>query len=364
MSAAAAGVLGDTPPAPPAATAPAPVAFAGNPPTPKLDWGAGDGRSFAIPALEIIGFEFTLNQFDRHYAHPREDYISNIHTIRDNLQRRWVVDNDPFSVNQFGHPYQGSLYHGFARSSGLSYWEALAYDHAGSVLWEIAGERTAPSINDQINTGFGGSFLGEPLFRMASLTLETASGKPGFWRELGATFLSPAAGFNRAVSDRFDGVFPSHDPAVYTRVQAGTALTDTASGRVSGVTSFDRNQAYAEVLVEYGLPGKDGYTYDRPFDYFNFQFTASTSNTFESILSRGLLVGQAYHDGNNYRGLWGLFGTYDYIAPQVFRVGSTGASVGTVLQWWASNNVAVEATVMAGLGYAAGGVTEQRDGFR
>ena len=78
------------------------------------------------------------------------------------------------------------MYHGFARSAGLGYWEASAYTFLGSAVWEVAGETTQPSINDQFTTGFGGSFLGEPLFRMANLLLESGDGTPGFWRELGA----------------------------------------------------------------------------------------------------------------------------------------------------------------------------------
>ena len=86
-----------------------------------------------------------------------------------------MVDNDPFQVNQFMHPYQGSLYHGAARSAGLSYWEAAALTFAGSAWWEITGEKTPPSRNDQIASGIAGSFLGEPLFRMARLVHATAA---------------------------------------------------------------------------------------------------------------------------------------------------------------------------------------------
>ena len=111
------------------------------------DWGAK--KSYLIPALEIIGFAVLLNQYDRHHF-PCCDYNSNIHTIRDNLRGPWVVDSDGFTVNQIGHPYQGSMYHGFARSSGLSFGESLGYTFAGSAFWEIAGERTPPSKNDQI----------------------------------------------------------------------------------------------------------------------------------------------------------------------------------------------------------------------
>ncbi|MFL5333981.1 MAG: DUF3943 domain-containing protein, partial [Geminicoccaceae bacterium] len=85
--------------------------------------------------------------------------------------------------------------YGFARSAGLNYWESLVYTFAGSALWEIAGETTLPSRNDQIATGIGGTFLGEPLFRLASRVLERTDHGSGFWRELSAAVISPATGF-------------------------------------------------------------------------------------------------------------------------------------------------------------------------
>src|ERR1700757_3506850 len=153
------------------------------------------GYSYAIPAAEIVGFDVLVNQFDRHELECC-DFNSNIHTIRRNLRSSWVVDRDPFTVNQLGHPYQGSMYMGFARPSGLTFWQGMGYTFAGSAFWEIAGERTPPSRNDQVATGIGGSFFGEALFRMANLTLEHDR-LPPFWKEVAATVISPPAGFNR-----------------------------------------------------------------------------------------------------------------------------------------------------------------------
>ena len=83
------------------------------------------------------------------------------------------------------------MYHGFARSAGFNYWESAGYTFAGSALWEIFGETTKPSRNDQVASGIGGTFLGEALFRMASLVLEKGDGVPGFWREAIAAGISP-----------------------------------------------------------------------------------------------------------------------------------------------------------------------------
>ncbi len=317
-----------------------------------LNWETGEGRSYVIPALDIVGYIFILNQYNRHFSKEPETYRSTGHTIERHLtDGHWVIDNDQFEVNQFLHPYTGTLYHGFARSAGLNFWESLFYDAAGSFIWEIAGETTLPSINDQISTTFGGAFLGEPLFRMANLILE--GGTPGFWRELAAAIVSPATGFNRlAFGNRFDTVYPSRDPAIFYRFQAGGTLTQSSS---NVATNVKEGGAVADFSLAYGLPGKPGYYYSRPFDYFNFQLTAVTANTFETISTRGLIYGTDYANGDSIRGIWGLYGSYDYISPQVFRVSSTALSLGTTYQWWLSRSVAMQGTALGGVGWGAAG---------
>jgi hypothetical protein len=46
-------------------------------------------------------------------------------------------------------------------------------------------------------------------------------------------------------------------------------------------------------------------------------------------MTRGLLIGKNYEAGPDYRGVWGLYGSFDYIAPQAYRVSSTALSLGT-----------------------------------
>ena len=105
------------------------------------------------------------------------------------------------------------------------------------------------------------------------------------------------------------------------------------------------------------MPGKPGYTYTRPFDYFSIQATASSANGAENLMTRGLLFGKDYGFDANYRGVWGLYGSYDYIAPQTFRVSSTALSLGTTGQWWLSDSIAIQGTALSGVGYAAVGTT-------
>ena len=329
-----------------------------NAPKRVLSWETGEGKSYLIPALEIPGFILVLNAFDRLVFSNQEEngkkiYSSNFSTFWDHLVHGpWGYDNDTFPVNQVGHPYQGTIYYGFARSAGLNFWESLGYTFLGSFLWETGGETTHPSVNDQVASGIAGGFFGEALFRMASLLLEGGGGKPGLWRELRAAVISPPTGFNRLVfGDRFKAVFPSRDPAIFQWVRLGEGLIVNNTG--SNISS--RSQTSLDYSLSYGLPGKPGYSYKRPFDYFQFELTAFSRTNYLNIATQGLLLGEKYEVGNSYRGIWGLYGSFDYISPQFFRVSSTATSLGTTAQWWLGPKVALQGTVLGGIGLGAGG---------
>lgn len=331
----------------------------------------GAGKNYVIPALEIPAFLFLLNMYDRAtYPHEKAEgkktYETNLSTFWRHLkQDRWVVDHDPFAINQFAHPYQGTMHHGFARSAGLNFWESLLYANAGSFLWEMAGETTRPSINDQIATGTGGSFFGEALFRIAGLILEHDGGKPGLLRELGAAVISPATGINRlAFGDRFKTVFPSRQPATFWNLRLGVNLNSDLSGE-NRSSAISRIEPAADFAVAYGLPGQPGYRYSRPFDYFHFEMSgrggSGSENALDNIMIRGLLLGKRYEAGNTYRGIWGLYGGYDYISRYMIPVSSTSVSLGTTGQWWLSPAAALQGSALGGLGYAAAGYLPHKD---
>ncbi len=316
---------------------------------------ASQPKNYALPALEIVGFDFLLNRTNRAFGSGRDDYAVTLDSIRRNLHSGWGTDRDPFSINQFAHPYQGSMYHGFARSAGFSYWESAGYTFAGSAFWEIFGEQTRPSRNDQVASGIGGTFLGEALFRMSSLVLEQGGGMSWPWREAAATAISPSSGFNRLVfADRYGGIFSSHDAPYFSRAEVGYVHSLREE---TGIASkrFEPNEAQADFAIDYGSPGAKGYQYTRPFDYFNFQATASSANGIENVMTRGLLVGKAYEAGPDYRGVWGIYGSYDYLSPQTFRVSTTAVSLGTTGHLWMTEKLSLEGTATAGVGYTAAG---------
>jgi hypothetical protein len=325
-------------------------------PTRASAFGSDEQKSYLIPAAEIVAFEFLLNQVDRHTSSD-PTYNTSFSSFETNLQRKWQVDDDPFDTNQIAHPYAGTMYFGFARSAGLNFWESLGYTFLGSALWETAGETMAPSINDQVATGIGGSFIGEVLFRMASWLLE-GDKRPGFWDESMAGLISPPTWINRHLfGDRFDAVFPSNDPAVFSRIGVGGSLYTQVTNR--GVSSdVSEYKAIVNFDMDYGLPGKAGYHYSRPFDYFHVEGSAfsSSGNFIENVFVRGMLAGGEYGHGD-YRGIAGLYGTYCYLSPEVFQLSTTALALGTTGQWWITDKIALQENVLAGVGYGAAGTT-------
>jgi hypothetical protein len=327
---------------------------------------AGVRSNNVLPAVEITGFLALLSAYDRvAYANVTQDgkkvYSSTWASTWDHLRtQHWVYDQDPFNTNQFQHPYQGATMYGLARSSGHSFWTSLIHANVGSFIWKMAGETDPPSINDMITTGQAGSLLGEALYRMADLVLKDGGGdNPSRLHEFGAALISPPGGLNRTIfGDRYKGTLPETAPARGWQLSVG-ATVDALAQDVSSPTTLLRRDATFGIAMSYGLPGQPGYEYTRPLDYFDFQFSAlsNASNPIENIMLRGLLVGGKTTDSENSRGIWGLYGSYDYISPYLFRVSSTAVSLGTTRQYWFGPDIALQGSFLGGVGYGAAGST-------
>jgi hypothetical protein len=311
--------------------------------------GAANHKSYVLPAVEIVAMDAAVNLAARQVMGPAHYEVTPA-TVRRNLRGPWVVDDDPFEINQFLHPYQGAMYHGIARSNGLGYWPSVAYTFAGSALWEVAGETTPPSRNDQIASGIAGSFLGEPLFRISRLLLDRSDRGPGAWRRLASVLASPPVGINHLlVGDPAGSRTPDAVPFSDIRVQFGA--TAIADGRSRSVSSLKVNQPRLALSMDYGYPGDPSYRHERPFDYFRIESSVSTDGMAQ-LSTRGLIAGADYGAGG-LAGIWGLYGSYDYFAPDDFQFSSTAVSFGTTLQASISESLVVQSSALVGGGYAA-----------
>lgn len=324
------------------------------------------GKSNVVPVVEITGFLTLLSVYDRiAYANDVQDgkkvYSSTFSTTWDHLRtQRWVHDQDPFNVNQFAHPYQGATMYGLARSAGHDFWTSLAHANVGSFMWKMAGETDPPSINDMITTGQAGSLLGEALYRMADLVLKDhPAGKTSRWHDYLADAISPPRALNRRVfGERFRAQLADSAPATSWQLRLGASLDAVAHDYSAPATLLNRD-ATAEFWMSYGLPGKAGYAYTRPLDYFDFQVSTlgNAHNPVENVMLRGLLKGAKTSETGISRGIWGLYGSYDYISPFLFRVSTTAASLGTTQQVWIVPGLALQGSILGGVGYGAAGST-------
>jgi hypothetical protein len=342
------------------------VGFLGLVPRPAADAQAvrpdsGVGTSRLRTTYEVAGFLVGLSIFDRlAFANDVENgkkvFSSTFRSTWDHLrEQKWVRDPDPFNINQFGHPYFGATAFGIGRSTGHSFWKSAAISNVASFTWEMAGETTSPSSNDLITTSQAGSLLGEALYRVADLVLKDNNGKPPWWHAYLATIISPPTAFNRKVlGENFRAHLPDSAPPTAWQLRLGATGDAIAKDAASPATLLQRDVT-AEVAIAYGLPGKAGYDYSRPLDYFDVELSllSSRDNPLESLMLRGLLIGRRTGEA----GVWGLYGSYDYISPYLFRVSSVALSLGTTQQHTLAPAITLQGTALGGVGYGAAGTT-------
>jgi len=84
-------------------------------------------ESAGLPGTELLKFLDGKN-VDQYIGNSKIRSIVSVHTDQE------IITN------------QGSVYHGLARSAGLSYWESFGYTLLGSYIWETAGE-TTPAVS-------------------------------------------------------------------------------------------------------------------------------------------------------------------------------------------------------------------------
>ena len=112
--------------------------------------------------------------------------------------------------------------------------------------------------------------------------------------------------------------------------------------------------------MDYGYPGNASYRHERPFDYFRIEGSVSVEGL-EQLSTRGLIAGTDYGAGR-LGGIWGLYGTYDYFAPDGFHFSSTALSFGTTMQAGISEALVVQSSGLVGGGYVGAQSLDQADG--
>jgi len=250
-------------------------------------------------------------------------------------------DDGEFEINQFAHPYQGGLYFSAARVNGLSFWEAAPYTLLGSCMWEFFLETEQPSVSDLWTTTWGGSFIGETLYRLSNAILDdSTSGSGRFFREFAALAVNPMNGLDRIVSGQAwaDGPAGKKFPLRFD-FRLGVDGLGLSEGKGWGKTvrariRFDYGDLYAQPEL------------NTPFEAFHFavQLGASKSIFGQAIDGTGVLLGHRFGANAEHANLLAWVLTFEYStngtrklrtrdSSGVYQLGEIGTGPGWFARW-------------------------------
>jgi hypothetical protein len=270
-----------------------------------------------------------------------------------NLENPWQWDNNKFLNNQFSHPYHGNLYFNSARTNGYNFWESAPWAFGGSLMWEEFGEAWAPAPNDWYNTSLGGITLGEMLYRLSTLTLDnTATGTERVFRELGATLLNPALGFNRLVRGEMNDVTanpPGWRPTKIWGTIDGGYQTLSGSNSQKNPGGSSRDQGVFALKIEYGDVIED--LGKAPFSSFYVEAeltsNASPQHHLSDLRARGSLAAKTLARSDRKFHELALFMTYEYISLPGLEYGGQGFMGGVVSRFGDPKQFRVETELLA-----------------
>lgn len=194
------------------------------------------------------------------------DWDYSINGKPSSLQARWSGSGVRFDDNHFdtneGHYLAGTVYYTLARNAGLTRLESILITFAGSSYWEYLGEyREIVSINDQINTTFGGFVLGETIFQMGKI-FESAPNTPvnKFMKSLFHSPRSFSEGLERFTfaHKHFDGY--EIKPDVWSKLdlqitkqktsQGQDSISGGVDGQVVAIPMFEKPGQVKEILTD------------------------------------------------------------------------------------------------------------------
>jgi hypothetical protein len=171
---------------------------------------------------------------------------------------------------------------------------------------------------------------------------------------------SPPTGLNHVLVGDPAGV-PRPDAVPFSDIRVQFGATESFTGRLRSVSSLTLDQPRLALSMDYGYPGNANYRHERPFDYFRIESSVSAEGL-EHLSTRGLIAGTDYGSAR-LGGIWGLYGSYDYFAPDNFRFSSTAFSFGTTLQASIAEALVLQSSGLVGGGYVATHSEDQIEDF-
>ncbi len=270
-------------------------------------------------AIQAVGIDLSLWAYNSYIANEAWAKIS-MDSFINNIEHGWVMDEDGFDVNQFGHPYQGALVFTAARSQGLEFWQSVPYPILSSFIWEIGFETEYPSINDMITTPLSGITYGEISHRLSLLALSEYKGPVG-----GALsfIINPSLGLNRLIGT--DNII---NPPVVGNYKGGISLGGGGFFLHENALLFPRQ--FLRFHIFYGNPYSNKAM--EPFDFFTLIGIVNfdQKKLVNEVYASGILKKLNTMKGEKYSGTVGVFKNFDFMNHDDFKVSSTSIGLGLV----------------------------------
>lgn len=259
----------------------------------------------------------------------------------------WAWDGDGFTTNQFSHPYHGSLYFNSFRTNGYDLLPASLATLSGSLLWELAGETQSPSLNDLINTTFGGIVLGEMTHRLSNKLVNNRS--IGFRRqvnEISALLINPMNGLNRILDRKWGKPVVQNTEIDSFKMDAQFDMGFRRISPNQHLISKGSNVLYGRMRFVYeGLQGDK-----KPFDAFSMDVEVGLDDSalVNTLSVYGLLYGKELVRGETVRHQAILSANYDLFHNSSFFYGGQSVKMNLVSEFKMAHRLSINTSL--GLG--------------
>ena len=280
-------------------------------------------KNYWLAATEVVGLNILIWSNSK-YISKRDWADISISSIKNNIQYGFTWDSDSFIMNQFLHPFHGSLYFNAARSNGLTFWESAPFALGGSLMWEYMMEIERPSYNDLLNTTISGIILGEITHRVSDLIIdESSNGFERFSREFIASIINPMKGLNRLVKGKMwnDGK-KTNKPKTQIQISLG-------GNSLFVERKLTRNSIYFFSKFDMDYGNKFSTTkHKSPFDYFKIsgEFSYSSHDKIIGISGSGVLWDSKFEAFSIQNSIAGLYKEFILYSNYVFKFTATSLS--------------------------------------
>jgi hypothetical protein len=275
-------------------------------------------KRYARAAFEIASVNAALWAFSR-FVDPRPWSKISLKTIVRNLGSGFDMDIDTYRMNMLAHPYHGALHYSIARANGLNFLESVICSTFGSYTWEVFFESIHPSSNDLVLNTLGGMTLGEVIFKIGDLLLDSNS--TGFERAIRkslAFIIDPAYAIKALSGKSYEIV--NHQQKHYYNLSLPFGAYSVSSDKPGFLIAAD---------LEYEDYLRDDSSGVSPYDWFSLDCQLGIQDNsirHGEIFTTGIIAGKRIKNG-----LAGLFGVFDYIESNFAdRLSAIGLGPGLV----------------------------------